>query len=1060
MNADYDFIYNKLNTNQKKAVDTIDGCVMVVAGPGTGKTQVLGARVAQILRKTDAMAENILCLTFTEAATTALRNRLYEFVGSESYKVNIFTYHAFCNLVIQDNKDYFGIQDLKPISELEEIEVLREIIDEMPNNHTLKRFTGEAYYDIKRLKDLFKLMKKEGWQSADIERMVLEKLATLKNDPKMYYARKSGNFNKGDFKINDYTKEKEKLDKLVAAAALLNSYTNKLTARKRYDFDDMLTWVLKAFNDEPEILLRYQEKYLYFLVDEYQDTNGIQNKLLYTLINYWDNPNVFVVGDDDQSIYKFQGANVENIFEFYKHYESYVSLIVLDENYRSSQNILDGSNKVIGHNNERLVGKVEGLHKDIKASNPEVKDLKQSVKIVQYPNEFQEIVGITTKLKQLIAQGISLKDVGILYRNHSQSEELIRYLEAEGIAYNVARTQDVLQVPIVNQLRLFLEYLSLEKAKLDTGQHLLFEILHFNNFKALNAFQIAQLSTILNHRSRAKQVEDLKNGWRTQLQELAATLDFSKEAKTELSHFVADVEFWLKEMHNITLQSLVERVMSKMSFIARALASQDATFQIQCLKTFYNFLKEETARNPYLGLNEFLQKINLLQSNNLGIKLNKIVHGINGVNLMTAHGSKGLEFDYVFLLGCIDQKWERDKSNLPFGLNSILPGEPESANIEESRRLFYVALTRARKQIEVSFADKNLKDKDNTKSLFVVELEESQAGELQKEEVDEDELKHFFHFMLKHATEGFIDLVNQDFVTKELENFRMSATNLNSYLKCPVSFFYQNIVRVPSAKGESMTFGSAIHAALESLFKADPAVFKIEERAIELMNAQFTRYMLNNKESFTAEDLDRRLFYGKNVLENYYQFYKDKWSSTAEVKVELDIKNGVLEGVPIRGKLDKIEVIDNTVNVVDYKTGKYSNSRNKLKPPTMLQENEDEENYEKRYGGDYWRQVLFYKALLENVSDKNYDVISGEIDFVEPEEDTLKKIKIMVKDDEFQFVKQQIVSTYHKIMNKEFTQGCEKEDCQWCNFNKYYQTKSNYKSGALLNVNSDEMEER
>ena len=134
----------------------------------------------------------------------------------------------------------------------------------------------------------------------------------------------------------------------------------------------MLSWVLEAFDTNEELLLKYQESFHYFLVDEYQDTNGVQNKLLYKLISYWDNPNVFVVGDDDQSIYKFQGANVENIHEFYKRYETNIKLVVLDQNYRSSQHILDASNFLIKNNKERLVGKVPNLNKDIIAANKEV----------------------------------------------------------------------------------------------------------------------------------------------------------------------------------------------------------------------------------------------------------------------------------------------------------------------------------------------------------------------------------------------------------------------------------------------------------------------------------------------------------------------------------------------------------------------------------------------------------------------------------------------------------------------------------------------------------------
>mgnify|MGYP006078036843 CR=1 FL=1 len=1045
----FEEVYSKLNSNQRKAVDTIEGSVMVVAGPGTGKTQVLGARVASIVKNTDTSPENILCLTFTEAATTALRLRLNQFMGSQSYKVNVYTYHGFCNTVIQENKDLFGIQDLDPVSELEVLEVMKEIIDELSHGSKIKRYVGDIYYDVRNLLKLFGLMKKDNLTAENIRSKVMTKLEDMLTDESYLYKRKSGENQKGDVNLRKYNADKEPLGKLVEAALLLDSYDAKLAKRKRYDFNDMITWVLSALKENDDLLLKYQEMYQYFLVDEYQDTNGAQNELLYTLINYWDNPNVFVVGDDDQSVYKFQGANVENIFEFYKRYEKEIKLVVLDQNYRSSQNILDGSNAIIKHNDERLVGKVPNLNKEITASNKDVAGIPNALKVVEYPNTFQEIVSITAKLKKLKADGVSLSNVGIMYRNHRQSEELIKYLEAEDISYNVAKTQDVLEVPLVHQLNNFLTYLSLESKHLDTGQYLLFEILHYHNFKHISAFDIARISNVI--------AKNRKAGWREQLNTVAVGLDIEKEAKRELRAFVEDIEFWIKEMHNVTLQTVVERIMSKVGFVARALSAKDATFQIQCLKTYYNFLKEETAREPYLSLNEFLRKIALLKSNKLGLKLTKIIHGINGVNLMTVHGSKGLEYDYVFAIGCTEKKWEKDNKSLPYKLNLLLPGEPQKASIEESRRLFYVALTRARKGIEISYALKDEKDKDLTKSLFVVELEESGAALFQKQEANEDDLLHFFDFMLTHRNEEYLDLVKQDFVVKEVENFRLSATNLNSYLRCPVAFFYQNILRVPSAKGESSTFGTAVHHALDGLYK------KLDElqdpdQAKDFIKQRFTAAMNSSKEAFTKEGLERRTYYGIDILNKYYDEYAATWNGEGEIHTELFLKNCEIDGVPIRGQIDKIVINEGTAHVVDFKTGQVKYGIKKIKPPVVLEDNPDEVNFEKRRGGDYWRQVLFYKALIESDTTQNLKVISGEIDFIEPEGDTYKKVKIMVNGDEYDFVKKQIKETFAKIQNLEFDKGCEEDECQWCTFNKYYLNNKMYSTKDLLHNTADDME--
>lgn len=1023
----YDNIYQKLNDNQKKAVNTVDGTVMVVAGPGTGKTQVLGARVASILKHTDTNPENILCLTFTEAATTALRLRLNQFIGSESYKVNVYTYHGFCNTVIQENKDIFGVQDLDPVSDLEVMEVMREIVDELPHTSKIKRYVGDVYYDVKVLLKLFGLMKKDGLTSKNIHTQVDAKLQDMLTDENYLYKRNSGTNKKGDLNHNTYTADKIPLEKLREASSLLDCYDAKLKERKRYDFNDMIIWVLDALKSNEDLLLKYQEMYHYFLVDEYQDTNGSQNDLLYTLISYWQNPNVFVVGDDDQSVYKFQGANVENIFEFYKRYEKEIELIILDQNYRSSQNILDGSNAIIKHNNERLVGKVPNLNKEIVAANADVARIPNALKVVEYPNAFQEIVSITAKLKQLKAKGVLLSAVGIMYRNHSQSEELIKYLEAEGISYNVSKTQDVLEVPLVHQLNNFLTYLSMESQQLDSGQHLLFALLHYHNFEHITAIDIARLSNALS-RDRSK-------GWRDQLNSLALDLEMEPSTLNELRNFVADVEYWLKEMHNITLQTLGERVMSKMGFVSRALNANDATFQIQCLKTYYDFLKEETARAPYLNLTAFLHKIELLKANNLGLKLNKIIHGIGGVNLMTVHGSKGLEYDYVFVLGCTEKKWEKDSMALPYKLNLLIPGEPKKATEEEARRLFYVALTRARKTIEVSYALKDEKDKDLTKSLFVVELEESGAAQTLRQEANEEDLLHFFDFMLTERNDGYVNLVKQDFVKKEVENFRLSATNLNSYLKCAVAFFYQNILRVPAARNESTVFGSAIHSAMDVLYKNRHQELSEDEEKSNMQKA-FANYLNANKESFTKEGLERRAYYGQQILESYYDTNKDNWDATDDIRTETFYKNCELDGVPIRGQLDKIVVTENVAHVVDYKTGQYKYGKKKVNPPVQLEDNPDEQSFEKRYGGDYWRQILFYKALIESDVSQNMTVLSGEIDFIEPDEmDKQHKIKIMIKEDEYTFVKKQIVDTFQKIQNLEFEQGCEEEECFWCSFN-------------------------
>ena len=322
------------------------------------------------------------------------------------------------------------------------------------------------------------------------------------------------------------------------------------------------------------------------------------------------------------------------------------------------------------------------------------------------------------------------------------------------------------------------------------------------------------------------------------------------------------------------------------------------------------------------------------------------------------------------------------------------------------------------------------------RSLFVEEVLESKVCELTKAHAPEEDLLHFFDYMLKPNESKIAKLFEQDFVKKEVENFRLSATNLNSYLKCPVSFFYQNIIRVPSSKNDSMTFGSAIHSAIDKLYQ-ERADIKSESDAIEILTKEYTDEMNNNKESFTKANFERRLYYGKEILTKYYQNYSSHILNEKNVETEVFLNNCEIDGIPIRGQIDKLTISECKVHVVDFKTGQYKYGKSKVSPPIELIDNPKESNFEKRYGGDYWRQILFYKALLESNKSSSFEVTSGEIDFIEPVDGEYKKHKVYFTNEEYLFVRRQIKETYQRIQNLEFNQGCEDDQCIWCSFDKH-----------------------
>jgi len=270
-----------------------------------------------------------------------------------------------------------------------------------------------------------------------------------------------------------------------------------------------------------------------------------------------------------------------------------------------------------------------------------------------------------------------------------------------------------------------------------------------------------------------------------------------------------------------------------------------------------------------------------------------------------------------------------------------------------------------------------------------------------------------------------IEKSEEDFITTLLDKFVMNVTALSAYLDCPLGFYYKNLIRIPSGKNEATEFGSAIHYALEKLFRnmqeSKNETFPPKEKMI----SDFNWYMNRHRELFTKEAFERRMEYGDEVLKNYYDKYINSWNKV--VAVERNIRGVVVNGVPLRGKLDKLEFNGKETNVVDYKSGNIDNALPKMKPPSEKDPN----------GGDYWRQAVFYKLLIDNYEQKDWKVISTEFDFVEPDKKKeYRKEKIVISPADIETVKQQIVTVWEKIQARDFYIGCGKKDCHWCNFVK------------------------
>ncbi|MDG2449321.1 MAG: ATP-dependent DNA helicase [Saprospiraceae bacterium] len=1031
---------NALNDKQKEAVETIEGPVMVIAGPGTGKTQLLAARIGRILKEGVAEYHNILCLTYTDAGSVAMRQRLLQFIGPDAYNVNIFTFHSFCNLIIKENIEYFGgYRDLQRVSDLELVDILHEIIDDFDDNHVLKRYRGDIYYERDRLKRLFGTMKQENWNSQQIIEAYTKYEKEVYEDEEYLYKRKTGDKKKGDLNEKKIKKELKRYQSGVAAAGEFNKYNELLLKNERIDYNDMILWVIKAFKENPDLLSAYQERFQYILVDEYQDTNGSQNEIINLLTSYWGkDANVFVVGDDDQSIFRFQGANMQNIVEFDNHYNPRV--IVLDNNYRSSQEILDRSSELISNNAERLIALKPELTKNLLESK--TKDLiKVNPQILQYHNEKHEEKAIINKIVALQNEGVNLNEIAIIYRKHRNISDILKYLEYHNVPVNLKKRINILHEPEIKRLINILTYIRDEYKRMHTGEHLIFEILHYNYF-GLKAREIGKLSLYLS-RKTDKTENDIK--WRDILNEEE---ELKKVGLKEVNHFLeigAFLEECIQDVPNSTIQMLFEKILTKGKIIeAIMLDKNDKSWRLQIVNTFFDFIKNETSKDSLLGLDAILGMVQKMDQARIDLPLERIFFAKEGVNLMTAHGAKGLEFEHVFIIKCFQSNWVEKNygGGGSFKLPKSLVSASDKSDIEDDRRLFYVAMTRAKSYLYISTPKMSNEDKDLDMVVFVHELMRESDLKIQEVHLDDSEIEDYVTTLMRYK-EGAVRLIDHQLIDKILVNYKVSVTSLNKYLRCPLAFYFENVLRVPLGRSASMGFGNAIHLALEKFFvdiESDPQR-KIGDE-VDLVN-YFHSGMKKYGSHFTIKEHELRSTYGEKILRGYYKNYVSNWSTAKQFISEYSISLTEYKGVPITGKLDKIEVYDDHVVVVDYKTGKYSNAKKKLKPPM----GEDDP------GEDYWRQLVFYKLLLSGDPRNNHQMRYGIMDFVEPvDELNYKQERREIEAFEVEIVENQLVETYQNILEHKFENGCGEDHCKWCDF-----VTSNFKlNSELIGYEDDE----
>ena len=992
--------YDKLNKQQKKAVDTVEGPVMVIAGPGTGKTQILSRRVANILTNYHTSPEEIICLTYTEAGASEMLDRLEKLIGEEGRKVRVSTIHAFCSELILRNSEIFGGQP-QIISTAAKYEILKEIMDEyVIEGNPLYKNSGKRYSAKDQLLELFYKMKRENLNKEDFEKEIDEYFKmidlSIPGDElysKFKYAKNSKSKDKkvGDYKDKPLKELQENMEKLLAGVEIVEKYSDDISDHNYFDFDDMILWTIEKLEEDDAFQRSVSEGIKYLFVDEFQDTSVIQNKLVDLLVKGKKNPNIFVVGDDDQSIYRFQGVSADNIQIFDKKYKP--TKIVLEENYRSSQAIIDASRQLISHNpREEKVLVAAGDNKNYDYQLPILKS---------YSNAKDEMYGVLSEIEELIQSGVSLKEIGVIYGRNSYGEEFAKILRDNGIFVQMKENKDLFSEPFFKKIVAILKYLCQPSRNVRE----LRKIVYFDFFE----IELSEIAMIRNLK------KDEKISIPT-IAEIDQKLEIVRKKVNKSSKYLSPMY-------------VLSDVLKSLSIDEYIMKSKEKYHLVSVLNELYNLMLMECHIHPKLTVKEFLNQLSALEEMGISLPIEDISGSpSNCVQLMTAHGSKGLEFDHVFIMKCNDGKkksesWPGGENNSGrFAYPPSLNGKDENESQlkeEENRRLFYVAMTRAKKVLHLSYSD------DSTKTHLINEFEEF---------IDEVDVTESFEDR-QSVDKVVIPKFSNDVLNEIFDELSFSVSTLNAFLKCPLSFYFNKGLKLPSETNEAMVFGSIIHEVLEKIYISvdgsqsseltAKTVLSLEE-ALKLFETVFEEksYQLTS-DRIKKDDYAR----GKKIIENLYK--KAGYLKDGVVAVEVpiqgirlgDILNTTVDlsevsNIEINGKIDKIECDGNIVRLVDYKTGNFENAKKKLVAPSEKEP----------LGGDYWRQAVFYYILFKNaginISDKEILVKYVLIENPTNEDGFSETEDIRITQKEVDIVLNQIKESIMKIKQGDFNCGC------------------------------------
>lgn len=988
-------IKNTLNTQQKKAVTHGEGPLLIVAGAGTGKTTVITQRIAHLILDKDIGTDEILALTFTEKAAEEMSDRVDKLLPMGYVDLWISTFHSFCEKILKLHGLDIGLpNDFKLLNDTAQWLLVRQNFEKF--NLEYYKPLGNPTKFIHALLGHFSRCKDEEIYPDDYQKYANKLKKKLTKNPK------------------DELLEEEYL-RITEIAKAYKTYQDLLLEENALDFGDLINYTLTLFKKRKNICKKYQEQFKHILVDEFQDTNFAQYNLVRLLAS--DDGNLTVVGDDDQSIYKFRGASVSNILQFKKDFKS-VAEVVLTDNYRSCQEILDLSYNFVQLNNPNRLEAQKGskLNKKLKSH----KNCTGTIQHLHFATSDDEVTGVIQKIVDIKAEdpNLSWGDFAILVRANQSAKEFITLLRKTDIPYHYVALKGLYTKPLILDILSYFKILEnfhdskalfrvLRSPVVEISDDEIVRLTHFANKKNKPLYDVlGEVDSISEISPESKkQLRDLH-----ELIHTHQNMSRSKTAGEMLLRFLKEDTSYLEDILN--------------------LPEQQARTQANYLNQFYQRIKafEEAHDDP--TVHQFMEEIELeVESGESGSLQIDPEIGPDVIKIMTIHSSKGLEFEHVFIPNMVHQRFptinRKDPIEIPEPLiKDIIPKGDH--HIEEERRLLYVGMTRAKTGLYLTSAEDYGGARKKKLSQFLYELENT---------------NDFFKITDPKKT----DTIHTPKIEEKSEpNYlpmstpkHFSFSQIAAFKNCPYQYKLAFLYKIPTLGKGQFSYGKTMHSTLQQLYTVaneraeqhigQASIFDAPKSgssnipnlgALVSLDEVLEFYEQNWIDDWydTKEQRDEYYEKGKATLGEYYTLHKDTILRTKYLekgfmlKVAKDPKNPN-EMLSIKGFIDRIDILeDGTAEIIDYKTGK---------PKEKLV-------------GDEKTQLLLYQLAAQEIPELTEGHPVSKLTFYYL--DNNSTVSFIGKDADIEKLSENIHAVTEQILESNFTATPDPIKCTFCDF--------------------------